>query len=85
MISFLIFVKRTEPRWLCIVGSASLQYFVLTSFGWMFVEAVMLYLKVVKVVGEYTSNFILKASLVALGTLKYITYFLKIICDDIER
>lgn len=67
MISFLIFVKRTEPRWLCIVGSASLQYFVLTSFGWMFVEAVMLYLKVVKVVGEYTSNFILKASLVALG------------------
>lgn len=67
MIVFLTLVDQTKPKWLCIVTSASIQYFALSTFCWMFFEAITLYLKVVKVMGEYGRCFVLKAWLFACG------------------
>ena len=61
IILFIAFIERTNPPWLCTTTSALLHFFILNSFCWMLVEAATLYLKVVKVMGEYTPNFMRKA------------------------
>ena len=58
-------IDKTNPIAGCKAVAALLLYFLLVSFSWMLVEAVMLYLKFVKVFDTYTSNFMLKAALPA--------------------
>ena len=50
---------------LCGISSALLQYFLLTFFAWTAIEAIWLYLKLVKIFGLQTieSRFIMGASL----------------------
>ena len=52
----------------CFAVSAVLQYFMLVYFFWTAVEAVHLYLKLVKVFGSDVRHYILWASIVAWGT-----------------
>ena len=54
---------------LCGVSSALLHYFLLVFFGWTAVEAVWLYIKLVKVFGiqSITSKFTLKAGIPTWG------------------
>ncbi len=62
----------TSVSILCGIISALLHYFLLVFFGWTAVEAVWLYLKLVKVFGiqSVTSKFILKAGIPTWGELK---------------
>ena len=55
---------------LCGISSALLHYFLLVFFAWTTVEAVWLYLKLVKVFGvqSLTTKFVLKAGVPAWGT-----------------
>jgi len=67
LIIFMLFIDRADPPWLCRTTSALLHFFILNCFSWMMVEATTLYLKVVKVMGEYTSNFMIKATVGTFG------------------
>ena len=60
---------------LCGISSALLHYFLLVFFGWTAVEAVWLYLKLVKVFGiqSVTSKFILKAGIPTWGEREVVT------------
>ena len=64
-IFFLIGGHVTSITILCGISSALLQYFILAFFGWTAVEAVWLYLKLVKVFGtsSFTSKFTLKSGI----------------------
>ena len=66
---FLISGHVTSLPPLCGISSALLQYFLLVFFGWTAVEAVWLYLKLVKVfsIQSYTAKFSLKAGIPAWG------------------
>ncbi|XP_072025988.1 uncharacterized protein [Amphiura filiformis] len=66
-IVFLAGVDRTDSYAGCIVVAALLHYLTLSSVTWMGVEAVNLYLLVVKVFNADVSHFMLKASLAAWG------------------
>jgi hypothetical protein len=68
---YLLFVTgftQTSNEFVCIGIGASLHYFVLSSFCWMFVEAYHNYLKFVKVIGTYIPRFMWKASASAWGS-----------------
>ena len=62
---------------LCGISSALLHYFLLVFFGWTAVEAVWLYLKLVKIFGvqSVTSKFNLKAGIPTWGELKILATF----------
>lgn len=66
---FLISGHVTSLPPLCSISSALLQYFLLVFFGWTAVEAVWLYLKLVKVfsIQSYTAKFSLKAGIPTWG------------------
>ena len=66
IIIFLAFVDKKHPPWLCITTSALLHFFILNCFSWTLVEAVILYLKVVKVMSDYLARFVTKAVLFTL-------------------
>ena len=68
-IFFLIGGHVTSITILCGVSSALLHYFLLVFFGWTAVEAVWLYIKLVKVFGiqSITSKFTLKAGIPTWG------------------
>ena len=70
-IFFLISGHVTSVPVLCGVSSALLQYFLLVLFGWTAVEAVWLYLNIVKVFGvqSYTANYALKSTIPTWGEL----------------
>ena len=51
----------------CMVVAALLHYFVLAAFMWMLVQAVVQYLKFVKVLGTHINHFMWKASAAAWG------------------
>ena len=72
---FLIGGHVTTIPVLCGISSALLHYFLLVFFGWTAVEAVWLYLKLVKVLGvqSVTSNYTLKTSIPTWGN-KEINY-----------
>lgn len=68
---YLVFVTgftQTSNELLCIGIAATLHYFILSSFCWMFVEAFHNYLKFVKVIGTYIPRFMWKASAGAWGS-----------------
>ena len=68
---FIIGIEQTKPVAGCIVVAVLLHYFTLTSIAWMAVEAFVMYISFVKVVGRWAhiSKFLLKASLLAWGKL----------------
>lgn len=68
---FLISGHVTSIPPLCGISSALLQYFLLVFFGWTAVEAVWLYLKLVKVFGiqSFIATFSLKAGIPTWGML----------------
>ena len=57
---------------LCGISSALLHYFLLVFFGWTAVEAVLLYLKLVKIFGNHsvTVKFTLKAGIPTWGAIQ---------------
>lgn len=57
--------KVDSPPYVCKSIAASLLYFLLVAFAWMLVEAVLQYLKFVKVFNTYTSKFMMKSALPA--------------------
>jgi hypothetical protein len=70
-VMYLVFVTgftQTSNEFLCISVAATLHYFILASFSWMFVEAFYNYLKFVKVIGTYIPRFMWKASAGAWGS-----------------
>ena len=71
-IFFLIGGHVTSVPALCGISSALLHYFVLVFFGWTAVEAVWLYLNLVKVFGiqSLASKFTLKAGIPTWGELE---------------
>ena len=66
-IIFLVGIEQTDNNVTCICVAALLQYFILVAFAWMLVEAVLQYLKFVKVFDTYVCNFMLKAAIPAWG------------------
>ena len=76
-ICFFISGHATFDPVLCGISSALLHYFLLVFFGWTAVEAVWLYLKLVKVFGiqSVTSKFTLKAGMPTWGKLKVLVIF----------
>ena len=61
-------LDRTESPVVCKVVAGLLLYFLLASFAWMLVEAVLQYLFFVKVFNIYSSHFMLKAGVPAWRT-----------------
>ncbi|KAL5010499.1 hypothetical protein ScPMuIL_012804 [Solemya velum] len=67
MIVFIVGINRTEHRIGCIIVAVLLHYFILVTFMWMLMEAILQYLRLVKVLGTYIPNFIGKAAVTAWG------------------
>ncbi|CAL1539284.1 unnamed protein product [Lymnaea stagnalis] len=65
--TFLVGVKQTTVKPICLTVSVLLHYFILVSFAWMLIEAVLQYLTFVKVLGTYISRYTLKTVLPAWG------------------
>ncbi|GFO44088.1 G-protein coupled receptor [Plakobranchus ocellatus] len=64
---FLFGIKQTAIWPLCLIVAVLLHYFILVSFAWMLIEAVLQYLTFVKVLGTYISRYTLKTVLPAWG------------------
>ncbi|GFR83911.1 adhesion G-protein coupled receptor G6 [Elysia marginata] len=64
---FLFGVKQTAVWPVCMLVALLLHYFILVSFVWMLIEAVLQYLTFVKVLGTYISRYTLKTVLPAWG------------------
>lgn len=64
---FLVGVEQTQNPFVCVAVAAVLHYFLLATFMWMLMEAVLQYHAFVKVFGTHISYFMLKASLIAWG------------------
>ncbi|XP_069371009.1 adhesion G-protein coupled receptor G6 isoform X3 [Paralichthys olivaceus] len=56
-----------EKRWLCLSVAVFLHYFLLTSFTWMGLESVHMYIALVKVFNTYIRRYILKFCIVGWG------------------
>lgn len=54
-------------RWLCLAVAALLHYFLLTSFTWMGLESLHMYIALVKVFNTYIRRYILKFCIVGWG------------------
>ncbi|XP_063869301.1 uncharacterized protein LOC135105166 isoform X2 [Scylla paramamosain] len=67
LIVFLAGIQQTSIPTACRIVAVALHYFILVSFGWMLVEAVHQYLRLVKVLGTYIPRFMKKASMCAWG------------------
>ncbi|GBN81059.1 Adhesion G-protein coupled receptor G4 [Araneus ventricosus] len=67
LIIFLYGIERLGSMYGCMVVALLLHYFMLATFSWMVVEAVLQYYGLVKVIGTYVPRFIQKASLFAWG------------------
>ncbi|XP_050414170.1 uncharacterized protein LOC126828473 isoform X2 [Patella vulgata] len=64
---FLVGIKQTDNYYVCLTVAACLHYFILVSFMWMLVEAILQYLTFVKVLGTYISRYTLKTAIPAWG------------------
>ena len=75
-VTFVIGGQVTSIPPLCGISSGLLQYFLLVFFAWTTVEAVWIYLKLVKIFGiqSIESKFIMIASLVSWCKLNVIVY-----------
>ncbi|XP_076368163.1 uncharacterized protein LOC143255804 [Tachypleus tridentatus] len=67
LVIFLIGINKKHGPGPCMLSAVLLHYFLMVSFGWMLVEAVVQYLRFVKVVGTYIPKFMCKAMLCAWG------------------
>ncbi|XP_022242223.1 uncharacterized protein LOC106460726 [Limulus polyphemus] len=67
LVIFLIGINKKHGQGLCMLSAVLLHYFLMVSFGWMLVEAVLQYLRFVKVVGTYIPRFMCKAMICAWG------------------
>ena len=72
MIIFLAGIEQTQSYIGCIAVAALLHYFILVSFMWMMMEAILQYLKFVKVLGTYVEKFMLKTAIPAWGMYSYL-------------
>ncbi|XP_025107288.1 adhesion G-protein coupled receptor G6-like [Pomacea canaliculata] len=63
----LIGLKQTTHYGVCLVVAVLLHYFIMASFMWMMVEAVLQYLIFVKILGTYISRYTLKTMVSAWG------------------
>ena len=63
----LVGLKQTTNYGVCLAVAVLLHYFILVSFLWMLIEAVLQYLTFVKVLGTYISKYTLKTVLPAWG------------------
>ncbi len=68
-------IERTSNENACIAVAALLHYFLLVSFAWMLVEAVLQYLTMTSMIGIDVDRFMLKAALPA--WCKYMTVVLQ--------
>ncbi|XP_035222353.1 uncharacterized protein LOC118195202 isoform X2 [Stegodyphus dumicola] len=68
LVIFLVGIERKDSKYRCLAASILLHYFIIASFAWMLVEAIIQYFSLVKVVGTYIPCFIQKAMLFAWGT-----------------
>ena len=66
-ITFMAGINATYNDVICKTVAALIQYFLLVSFAWMMVEAVVQYFKFVKVLDTYVDKFMLKACIPAYG------------------
>ena len=66
-IAFIVaeFVTKVMP--LCVLFSGLIQYFMLVTFMAMLAEAINLYMKLVVVLGNLISNYVVKAYIVCWG------------------
>ena len=64
---FVVGVDQNDSSSGCIVVAILLHYLTLSTVTWMGVEAINLYLLIIKVYNAYVSHFMLKACLVAWG------------------
>ncbi|ESO89871.1 hypothetical protein LOTGIDRAFT_218330 [Lottia gigantea] len=64
---FLIGIRQIDYYGVCLTVAILLHYFILVSFMWMLVEAILQYLTFVKVLGTYISRYTLKTALPAWG------------------
>ena len=67
MMLFLIGIKQTHHDTLCMIVAVLLHYFILVSFMWMLMEAILQYLTFVKILGTYITRFTLKTVIPAWG------------------
>ncbi len=63
----------TSFEWFCFVTSSLVQYFLLVYLSWTTVEALHIYLQLVKVFGSDISHYMLKSALFAWGVPAIIT------------
>ena len=70
------FINLANIKELCGISAAFLHYIMLVFFSWTSIEAVWLYLKLVKIFGieRYVSHYTLKSGLLAWSKLFIITY-----------
>ena len=77
LVLFVSLVEETEPRLGCQIVASFLQYFMLSTFCWMFVEAVNLYRMFIKVFSTgSTGKFFIRANIFAWGKnfVKFLIY-----------
>ncbi|CAL1285037.1 unnamed protein product [Larinioides sclopetarius] len=67
LIIFLYGIERLGSMYGCMTVAMLLHYFMLATFSWMIVEAILQYYVLVKIIGTYVPRFIQKASLFAWG------------------
>ena len=74
LIVFLIGAEQTSPRIGCQIVAALLQYFILTTFFWMAVEAFNLYRSFVQVFSTNLSDsqFLMRACIFAWGKFLFL-------------
>jgi len=64
---------------LCVAVAVFLHFFLLTSFTWMGLESIHMYIALVKVFNTYIRRYILKFCIVGWG--KFVIDFLLVICQ----
>lgn len=77
---FLAGIEQTHNYVGCLIVAVMLHYFILVSFMWMLMEAILQYLTFVKVLGTYITRFTLKTVLPSWGG-----YMICIINDNVSR
>jgi hypothetical protein len=64
---FLAGIDQTQSYGPCIAVAALLHYFILVTWMWMLMVAILLYLRIVKLIGTHYSRYMLKTSIAAWG------------------
>ncbi|XP_046542698.1 adhesion G-protein coupled receptor G6-like [Haliotis rubra] len=64
---FLVGIKQTNNEYFCLSVAVLLHYFILVSFLWMLIEAILQYMTFVKILGTYVTRYALKTAIPAWG------------------